>query len=60
MPWGFTMFADRHNENRFRSAMYRPEAVRQLIARFQRLLNAACGDFLAASRWEVKAMGQSL
>jgi acyl-CoA synthetase (AMP-forming)/AMP-acid ligase II len=46
MPWGFSMFMDKHNEERscsvlFDASLYDPEAVRSFVARFKRLLDRA-------------------
>jgi len=46
MPWGFSMFMDKYNEDRlcqttFNACLYEPEAVRWFVARFRILLEAA-------------------
>jgi hypothetical protein len=46
MPWGFSIFMDKHNEDRlcfaiFDASLYEPAAVRRFVARFGRLLEAA-------------------
>jgi hypothetical protein len=45
MPWGFSMFMDKYNEDRrcqtmFNANLYEPEAVRWFVARFRSLLDA--------------------
>jgi hypothetical protein len=46
MPWAFSMFMDKYNEDRlclvlFDAGLYEPEAVCAFVARFVRLLDAA-------------------
>jgi len=62
MPWGFSIFMDKHNEDRlcyaiFDACLYDPSAVRGFVERFGRLLDAASrqpdqtmGQLLTASR----------
>jgi Condensation domain len=62
MPWGFSMFMDKHRENRsccvlFDATLYDPAAVRAFVDRFKRLLHAAAqspddtvSQLLAATR----------
>jgi hypothetical protein len=46
MPWGFSMFMDKYNEDRlcqamFNASLYEPEAVCWFIARYRSLLDVA-------------------
>lgn len=62
MPWGFSMFMDKHNEGHlclvlFNAGLYKPAAMRVFVGQFQRLLNIAArfpdhtlGQLLAAIR----------